>query len=38
MTHTEITYINGFAFRAVFEKSATELKQQKLLKCKQTNK
>ena len=44
MTHTQTTYINGIALRAgkkevlasVFEKSATELKQQKLLKCKQT--
>ena len=48
MTHTQTTYINRIALRAVkkgtrpakvgalFEKSATELKQQKLLKCKQT--
>ena len=51
LTHTQTTYINCIALRAVkkgahsveggslasvFEKSATELKQQKLLKCKQT--
>ena len=39
MTHTQTTYINRIALRGgkkVFEKSATELKQQKLLKCKQT--
>ena len=46
MTHTQTTYINRIALRAgkigagvlasVFEKSATELKQSKLLKCKQT--
>ena len=46
MTHTQTTYINRIALRAGkkgarpaevgFEKSATELKRQKLLKCKQT--
>ena len=44
MTHTQITYINRIALRAgkkgalasAFENSAAELKQQKLLKCKQT--
>ena len=46
MTHTQTTYTNHIALRvgkkgvgalaSVFEKSATELKQSKLLKCKQT--
>ena len=45
MTHTQTTYTKRIALRAgkkggascwVFEKSATELKRQKLLKCKQT--
>ena len=38
MTHTQTTYINRIALRAgkKGERSATELKQQKLLKCKQT--
>ena len=40
MTHTQTTSINRIAevgaLASVFEKSATELKQQKLLKCKQT--
>ena len=46
MTHTQTTYVNRIAPRAgkmervplasVFEKSATELKQQKLQKCIQT--
>ena len=33
MTHTQTTYIN---LASVLQKSATELKQQNLLKCKQT--
>ena len=42
MTHNQTTYINCIALRAgkkrarPAEKSATDLKQQKLLKCKQT--